>query len=96
MVVPILFCFGMQFCLLAFYSKFVTTFPTDSAGRNLTYRFNPVSVVISCLHVDCYGWYDWFPGFLIVVTFNPLSGGGIHGFFEAFTILPTGCGGRSV
>ena len=32
---------------LAFYSKFVTTFPTGSAGRNLTYRFNPVSVVIS-------------------------------------------------
>ena len=26
---------------------FVTTFPTCSAGRNLTYRFNPVGVVIS-------------------------------------------------
>ena len=34
------------FCLLAFYSKFVTTFPTGSAGRYLTRRFNPVSVAI--------------------------------------------------
>ena len=32
------------FGLLAFYSKFVTTFLT---GHNLTRRFNPVSVVIS-------------------------------------------------
>ena len=38
------------FGLLALYSKFVTTFLTDSAGRNLTYRFNPVSVVISCFN----------------------------------------------
>ena len=47
-VVVLLFYFlyvGLLF--LAFYSKFVTTFPTGSAGRNLTYRFNPVSVVIS-------------------------------------------------
>ena len=42
------FAFVCTFGLLAFYSKFVTTFPTDSAGHNLTYRFNPVSVVISC------------------------------------------------
>ena len=34
------------FGLLAFYSKFVTTYPTGSAGHNLTRRFNPVSVVI--------------------------------------------------
>ena len=46
-VVPLMFAFVCKFGLLAFYSKFVTTFPTDSAGRNLTYRFNPVSVVIS-------------------------------------------------
>ena len=32
--------------LLAFYSKFVTTFPTGSAGHNLTCRFNPLSVAI--------------------------------------------------
>ena len=69
--------------LLAFYSKFVTTFLTDLAGRNLTYKFNPVSVVISCLYVSCYGWYDWFPGFFIVAAFNPLNSGGIHGFCEA-------------
>ena len=81
---------------MAFYSKFVTTFPTDSAGRNLTYRFNPVSVVISCLRIDCYGWYDWFPGFLIVAAFNPLGGGGNSWIFRSFTILSTGCGGHSV
>ena len=73
-----------QYCILApaFYSKFVTTFLTDSAGHNLTHRLNPVSVVIS-LHVDCYGWYDWFPGFFIFAAFNPLNGGGIHGFSKA-------------
>ena len=47
MVVPLLFAFVCNFGLLAFYSKFVTTFLTGSAGRNLTYRFNPVGVVIS-------------------------------------------------
>ena len=31
---------------LAFYSKFVTTFLTGLTGRNLTRRFNPVSVAI--------------------------------------------------
>ena len=70
----------LSYVILAFYSKFVTTFPTDSAGRNLTYRFNPVDVVISCLCIDCYGWYDWFPGFFIVATFNPLNGGRNLGF----------------
>ena len=68
---------------MAFYSKIITTVLTDSAGRNLTHRFNPVSVVISCLRIDCYGWYDWFPGFFIVAAFNPLNGGGIHGFSKA-------------
>ena len=43
----LIFAFVCKFGLLTFYSKFVTTFPTDSAGSNLTYRFNPVSVVIS-------------------------------------------------
>ena len=42
-----------------------------------------MSVVISCLCVDCYGWYNWFPGFFIIAAFNPLNGGGIHGFSEA-------------
>ena len=37
-----------------FYPKFVTTFPTGSAGRNLTCWFNPVSVVIPTLRVVCY------------------------------------------
>ena len=46
-VVPLLFVFLCKFGFLAFYSKFVTTFPTDSAGRNLTYMFKTVSVVIS-------------------------------------------------
>ena len=43
-VIVLLMCVILE---LAFYSKFVTTFPTGSAGRNLTYRFNPLSVVIS-------------------------------------------------
>ena len=47
MVVPLLYAFVCNFGLLAFYSKFVTTFPTGSAGRNSTYRFNPLSAVIS-------------------------------------------------
>ena len=34
------------FGLLAFYLKFVKTFPTGSAGHNLTRRFNLVGVVI--------------------------------------------------
>ena len=46
-VVPLLFAFVCNFGLLAFYSKFVTTLPTGLAGRNLTRRVNPVSVVIS-------------------------------------------------
>ena len=46
-VVLLSFAFVCKFGLFGFYSKFVTTFPTDSAGRNLTYSFNPVSVVIS-------------------------------------------------
>ena len=50
-VIPLLFAFVCKFGLLAFYSKFVTTFPTDSAGRNLTHRFNPVCVVISFFYV---------------------------------------------
>ena len=44
--------------LLAFYSKFVTTFSTGFTGRNLTHRFNPVSVAIFffffLLRVSCY------------------------------------------
>ena len=47
-VVPLLIVFVCNFGLLASYSKLVTTFPTGSAGRNLTYRFNPLSVIISC------------------------------------------------
>ena len=47
-VVPLLFVCVCNFGLLTFYSKLVTTFPTGSAGRNSTYRFNPLSVVISC------------------------------------------------
>ena len=46
LVVLLLFAFVCNFGLLAFYSKFVTTFPTGSAGRNLTHRFNLVNVVI--------------------------------------------------
>ena len=48
MVVPLLFVFVCNFGLLTFYSKFVTTFPTGSVGHGSTYRFNPLSVVISC------------------------------------------------
>ena len=47
-VVPLLFVFVCNFGLLTFYSKLVMTFPTGSAGRNSTYKFNPLSVVISC------------------------------------------------
>ena len=47
-VVPLLFVFVCNFGLLTFYLKLVMTFPTGSAGRNSTYRFNPLSVVISC------------------------------------------------
>ena len=42
-IVLLLYIFG----LLAFYSKYVTIFPTGLTGHNLTCRFNPVSVVIS-------------------------------------------------
>ena len=48
MVVPLLIVFVCNFGLLAFYSKLVMSFPTGLAGRNLTYRFNPLGVVISC------------------------------------------------
>ena len=41
-----------NFGILAFYLNFVTTFPTGSVGRNLTHRFNPVSVVI-------FNFYAW-------------------------------------
>ena len=82
MVVPLLFAFVCNFGFLAFYSKFVTTFPTGSAGRNSTYRFNPLSAVISYfLHVDCYDWYklvSWF--LLLLLLFNPLNGGKIMCF----------------
>ena len=40
-VVLLLFVFVCNFGHLTFYSKLVTTFPTGSAGRNSTYRFNP-------------------------------------------------------
>ena len=35
------------------------------------------------LRVDCYDWYDWFPGFFIVTAFIPLKAGEIHGSSEA-------------
>ena len=47
-VVSLPFVFVCNFGLLAFYSNFVTTFLTGSAGRNSTYRFNPLIVLISC------------------------------------------------
>ena len=48
-VIVLLMCVILE---LAFYSKFVTTFPTGSAGhgsagRSSTYRFNPLNAVIS-------------------------------------------------
>ena len=56
-----------------FCSKLVTTFPTGSTGRNLTHRFNPVSVVIPTFTRGLLRLIRLFPGFFIVTAFNPLN-----------------------
>ena len=76
MVIHYCFAFVCNFGLLPFYSKFVTTFPTGSAGRNSTYRFNPLSAVISYFTCRLLRLVQLVSQFLLVLPlFNPLNGG---------------------
>ena len=86
-IIVLLLC--VIFGILAFYSKFVTTFPTGSVGHNLTRRFNPVSVVI-------FNFYTWIvttdtTGFLASLLLPLLTLLNLW-IFQGFTIFPTSCG----